>query len=204
MYSWLRHLVGALLQYGALGLFLLTIADASFLFLPIGADLLTVVLVARDRDHLPLYVLAAAAGSMIGALLLDLVCRKEGEEGLEHLLKPNQLAYLKQHIQRDAAMVLIVASLAPPPFPFTATLAAASVFQYPRLRILSVVFVARLVRFSLVGWAAMHFGRHILRVVQTSEFFWSMIGFISFCAIGSAIQIVRWIRRGRARGLNPD
>ena len=69
----IRHLL-ALLQYGVFGLLLLAIADDSFLFLPIGSDLLTVLLVARNHARLAIYTLAAAAGSTIGVFLLDLVC----------------------------------------------------------------------------------------------------------------------------------
>lgn len=200
MHQSIRHLLAYLVHFGALGLLALTIADASFLFLPVGADLFTVVLVARDHDRLALYMLAAAAGSAIGALLLDLVCRTGGEKGLEHLLKPGQLTFLKQKIKQDAATVLIVACLAPPPFPFTATIAVTSALQYPRLRLLTVVFAARLVRFGLVGWAAIEFGRHILKVIETDTFVWCMGCFIAFCLIGSVFQILRWIRIGKSRG----
>jgi membrane protein YqaA with SNARE-associated domain len=81
-----RHLLAFFLQFGLFGLVLVAIADDSFLFLPIGSDLLTVILVARDHERLALYVLAAATGSTIGVFLLDLVCRKGGEKGLKRLV----------------------------------------------------------------------------------------------------------------------
>src|SRR5260221_12331627 len=119
----IRHLLTFLVQYGAFGLFLLAVADDSFLFLPIGSDLLTVVLVARRHGQFPVYVLAAAAGSTIGVFLLDLICRKGGEAGLTRLVKPQRLERLKQRMQKHAAAALIVACLAPPPFPFGAYIA---------------------------------------------------------------------------------
>jgi membrane protein YqaA with SNARE-associated domain len=193
-----RHLLAVLAQFGALGLFCVTIADSSFLFLPIGADLLTIVLIARDHSDLLLYVLVAAAGSAAGVLLLDLVCRRAGEAGLERIMGPKQLANLKQRLRTRAALVLVIACLAPPPFPFTASVAAASAFQYPRSRLLSIVFAARLARFSLLGWAAVEFGRKILRMARSEEFLWFTGGFIALCIAGSIIQIVRWVRIGRA------
>jgi membrane protein YqaA with SNARE-associated domain len=193
----IRHLLAFFLQLGAFGILLLAIADDSFLFLPIGSDLLTVVLVARHHEQLLVCVLAGATGSTIGVVLLDLVCRKGGEAGLRRLVKPKLLGYLKQQMERHAAVALIVSCLAPPPFPFGAAIAAASAFQYPRPRLLALVFFARAIRFSLVGWAAIYFGRRILRIADSAEFLWIMGGFIAFCLIGSIASIIHWVRIGR-------
>ncbi len=193
-----RHLLAFLLPFGALGLFLLAIADDSFLFLPIGSDLVTVILVARHHEQLLICMLAGSAGSTIGVFLLDLVCRKGGEKGLGRLVKPKLLASMKQKMERHAAWALIVACLAPPPFPFGAYIAAASAFQYPRGRLLTIVFFARTVRYSLVGWAAIHFGRRILRIADSSEFLWFVGGFIALCLIGSVVSIVRWVHISRS------
>jgi membrane protein YqaA with SNARE-associated domain len=195
----IRHLLAFFLQFGFVGLLLLAVADDSFLFLPIGSDLLTVILVARHHDQLPLYVLAAATGSTIGVFLLDLVCRKGGEEGLKRLVKPKLLDYLKRQMKKHAAAALVISCLAPPPFPFGASIAAASAFQYPRPRLLALVFVARAVRFSLVGWAAIYFGRRILRIANSVEFLWFMGGFIALCLVGSTVSIIHWVRIGRSR-----
>jgi membrane protein YqaA with SNARE-associated domain len=158
-----------------------------------------VILTARNHDRLLLYVLAAATGSTIGVFLLDLVCRKGGEEGLKRLVKPKLLDYLNRQMTEHAAAALIVSCLAPPPFPFGASIAAASAFQYPRRRLLVLVLVARAVRFSLVGWAAIYFGRGILRIVNSTQFLWFMGGFIALCVMGSAVSIIHWVRIGRSR-----
>ena len=200
----IRHLLASLLQLGAGGILLLAIADDSFLFLPVGNDLLTVILVVRHHQRLLLYVAAGAAGSAMGVFLLDLVVRKGGEAGLKRLVKPKLLGYLKQKMEKHAAMVLIVACLAPPPFPFGAAIAAASAFQYPRPRLMTVVFAARTARYLLVGWAAIYFGRGILRVANLPQVLWFMDGFIAFCLIGSAASIVHWIRIGRSREIAPQ
>jgi len=195
----IRHLLTFFLQLGALGILFVSIADDSFLFLPVGSDLLTVILAARHHQWLPLYVLAGATGSAIGVFLLDLVCRKSGQAGLKRLVKPKLLGYLKDKMEKHAAGMLIVTCLAPPPFPFGAAIAVASAFQYPRARLLTLVFVARTIRYSLLGWAAIYFGRGILRIADSSEFEWFMGGFIAFCLIGSVVSIIHWVRIGRSR-----
>jgi membrane protein YqaA with SNARE-associated domain len=189
-----RHILAFFLQFGVFGLILLTIADDSFLFLPVGGDLLMVLLVARNHAHLPIYIAGAAAGSTIGVFLLDLVCRKGGEEGLKRIVKPKLHDYLKRQMERHAAIALVVSCLAPPPFPFGATIAVASALQYPKPRLLTVVFLSRMVRFALVGWSAIYLGRRILRMADSPGFLWFMGGFIAFCLIGSVVEIVRWVR----------
>ena len=193
-----RHFLTLLIQLGPIGLFLLSVADSSFLFVPIGNDLLTVLLVARNHDRFVICVVSAAVGSVIGVFLLDVVCRRLGEKGLARLVKPKLLAYLRGRLERHAAVALFIACLAPPPFPFSASIAVASALQYPRTRLLTIVLAMRALRFTLVGWAAIHFGRRILRIAQSTEFLWAISIFIAICIIGSVFSIARWIRIGRA------
>ena len=162
-----RRLFGFFLHLGPAGPLLLGIADSSFLFLPFGNDLLLVILLARNHQHFWIYVPMAALGSAIGVFLLDMVCRKGGEEGLEKMLKPKRFEYLKQRMAKRAGFAIALACLAPPPFPFTAVIGAASALQYPRWLLVTWVFVGRLVRFGVEGWLAIHYGRGILRVMNS-------------------------------------
>jgi membrane protein YqaA with SNARE-associated domain len=195
--SALRHLFAWLLSLGAFGPLIFGIADSSFLFLPFGNDLLVVVLTVRNHAHLPLYVVTAAIGSTLGVLLLDAVCRKGGEEGLKRMMKPRRLEYFKRRMSNQAAIAIGLACLAPPPFPFTLVIASASAFAYPRPRLLGLVFIARAIRFTIIGWLAIRFGRDILRIARAPETTWIMVGFIVLCIIGSAFQVMQWFRRSR-------
>jgi membrane protein YqaA with SNARE-associated domain len=201
MHVLFRQLAAFFIHLGAFGLVIVGILDSSFLFLPIGNDLLLVVLVSRHHTYLPLYVLAASLGSAIGVLLLDLVCRKGGEEGLKKMMSRRRLEYLKKKMSQKAAIPVIVACLAPPPFPFTAVIAAASAFQYPAPRLFSYVFAARAVRFTLIGLAAIRYGRRLLRVANSPEFTWFMVGFSVLCIVGSAISVRRWVLLSRSESV---
>src|SRR5579883_1033271 len=193
----MRRFLGIFLHLGALGPLLLGIADSSFLFLPFGNDLLLVISLARDHRLFATYVPMAALGSTIGVLLLDIVCRKGGEEGLKKKLNPKRFEMLKSKIDQRAGFAVALACIAPPPFPFTPVIAAASAFEYPRLKLLSIAFVVRLVRFTLVGLAAIWLGRQILEIAKSKEFLWAMYFFIGLCVIGSAISVAGWVRRSR-------
>jgi membrane protein YqaA with SNARE-associated domain len=193
----LRHCLDWLLHLGLFGPLLLGIADSSFLFLPFGNDLLVVILTVRNHAHLALYVVTAAIGSTLGVLLLDTVCRKGGEEGLKKMMKPARLEYFKRRMTNQAAIAIGLACLAPPPFPFTLVIASASAFAYPRQRLLGLVFIARSVRFTLVGLLAIRFGGDILRIANAPETTWIMVGFIALCVVGSTFQVMKWVRRSR-------
>jgi membrane protein YqaA with SNARE-associated domain len=194
----LRPFLLWLLKLGVFGPLILGIADSSFLFLPFGNDLLIVILTARDHARLPFYIAMAAIGSTVGVLLLDTVCCKGGEEGLKKTLKPARFGYFKRRMSGQAGVAIVTACLAPPPFPFTIVIASASAFAYPRPRLLGLVFIARAVRFTILGLLAIRYGRAILRIANAPETMWVMLGFIVLCAIGSAYQVMQWVRRSRS------
>jgi hypothetical protein len=95
-----------------------------------------------------------------------------------------------------------VACLAPPPFPFTPVVGAASAFDYPRWKLLSLVFVGRLIRFTILGLLAIWFGRHILQLAKQPAFEWGMGGFIALCMIGSGVSIYNWVHGRRRKATN--
>jgi len=113
------------------------------------------------------------------------------------MMSRKRFEYLKMKMAKHSTLALAVACIAPPPFPFTLVVAAASAFQYARARLLTVVFISRAVRFTLLGLLALRLGRQVLRIIESEEFTWFMIGFIVLCAVGTAIQIFRWIQRSR-------
>lgn len=193
----LQPLLHLLLHLGYLGPFVMGVLDSSFLMLPFGNDLVVVLLVAHHHDGAIWYVLAAACGSTVGALLLALVSRKLGEEGITRLAGKRRYERLKNNLHDHAAIAVAVGGLAPPPFPFTTVIAGTAALNYPVRRILLVNFVARAVRFTLLSLLAIHFGRQVIAIAQSPAFKWSMIVFISLCVIASVFSIIHWLRKPR-------
>lgn len=204
VHALIRHFLLWLIHLGVFGPLIFGVLDSSFLFFPFGNDLLVVALTARDHAHLPFYVLTAALGSAAGVFLLDLVSRKGGEEGLKKLMSQSRMRYLKKKIDERAGVAVGVASIAPPPFPFPLVIAATSAFQYSRKRLLAVVLAARAARFTVLGLLAIWLGRSILRMARAPEFTWFMLGLIVLCLAGSALQVVRWIRRAPSQSAKPQ
>jgi membrane protein YqaA with SNARE-associated domain len=176
---------------------LMGVFDSSFLFLPFGNDLLLVVLISQHHHNVPLLVISGALGSTLGVFVLSLVAGKIGEEGIRKMAGERRFKKLEARFKNGGGWAVILATLAPPPFPFTTVIAAAAALQYPRIRLLSLNFLGRAARFTILAFLALKFGRAVLRMANSPAFRWGMTIFIAACLIGSGISIWHWVRHSR-------
>lgn len=196
-------------HFGGVGLLVLGILDSSFLFAPLGNDLLVVAATARSHS-IPLmlyYSAMSTIGSVLGCLLVDFVFRSAGEHGLDKHLPRKRLEYVKRKVRDDAEWALVLASIAPPPFPFTPFIMAASALEYPRKKLLTVVGAARMARFTGLGVLALFFGKRILKFAEGGVVQGFLIALIVLCVGGSVVSVIGWIKRSRgasAPGLKQD
>jgi membrane protein YqaA with SNARE-associated domain len=188
----------AVLKFGGVGLLVIGILDSSFLIAPWGNDLLVVVMTARHPSTLYMiyYAAMSTVGSVLGCLVIDLTLRPLGAKGLEAHLSPRRLKRVQRKMEQNASLALALASLAPPPFPFTAFVMAAAALQYSRVRLLAVVGATRLLRFAVLGVLALRFGERIMKWGQNRPVQGVMIGLIVFSIVGSAVSVYGWMRRG--------
>ena len=185
------------MKSGGIGLLVLGILDSSYLFAPWGNDLMMVALVARSPGVVKMlyYAVMSTAGSVLGCLLLDLTLRPLGEKGLEKHVSKRRLARLRDRIGRSGGQALAIASLVPPPFPFTAVVMAAAALQYSRKRLLLVVGAGRLVRFVVVGWLALRFGKSMLQWAEKPWVKGFLVVLIVVCVVGSIVSVYGWLKR---------
>lgn len=181
---------------GALGLFLLGVCDSSFLFLPFSTDLLLIALVSRAHTSWlwVIYTLAAALGSVVGVTLVDIVMRKAGREGLEKFVGPKKLDKLQRNIESRGAWTVFLATLLPPPFPFTAAIAAASALQLGRRKLLLTVFAGRLIRFTVESLLALYLGRRLLRYLRSEYVEYFVYGMIIVAIVGTILTVRKWLQ----------
>jgi len=97
----------------------------------------------------------------------------------------------------------LVASLMPPPFPFTAIVAAAAAFQYPRNKLLSFVGAGRFARFVIEGALAIHYGRWIIRQARSPILEDVMIALIVISIVASVISIYQWSEKSKRTAHQP-
>jgi membrane protein YqaA with SNARE-associated domain len=181
----------ALFHAGGWGLLTLGAFDSSPLVVPIGNDLLVLALSARYHERMLYYAAMATAGSLIGCFATDWISRKS-ESGQKKFVSGKHLDYIRKQVEKRAGWTLVAASLMPPPFPFTAFVAAAAAFRYPRNKLLSFVGVGRFVRFAIEGALAIHYGRWIIKQAESPLLEHVMIALIVISIGGSAFSIYGW------------
>ena len=202
----MKHLGQVLLavvwKLGGFGLLALGILDSSFIFAPLGNDLLVVAMSARHHTILEglYYAFMSSVGSVLGCVLVDVIFRKAGEHGLEKHLSRRRLDYVRGKVTANGAAALAVASLAPPPFPFTPFIMAAAALEYPRHKMLLVVGASRMLRFTGLAVLAYYFGTRILRWGTNPVVQGFIIGLVVVCTVGTVVSIWGWIRRSRRAG----
>lgn len=201
MKSLLLNLAAFFASLGGFGLLLLGILDSSFLFMPLGNDLLIVALTARHHERLPYYAVMATAGSVLGCLFTDWVSRKGGEKGLETRVRRRTLAYVKGKVDKKAGPAIAFASVMPPPFPFTPFVIVAAALQYPRAKLLGIIAAARAVRFLSEGFLAIWFGKRILELAEQPAVQGTIIAVVVISIAGSVYSIYNWVQSGRNRRL---
>lgn len=184
-------------RMGIFGLFLMSALDSSFLVLPFGNDLLLIALVSSNREGLNwiAYVLVSAIGSVIGVFVIDLLMRKTGEKGLERFLSPKRIEQVKSKIENKAFLTVFLATLIPPPFPFTPAVMTASALQLPKSKLLGAVFVGRLVRFGVEAILALYFGRQVIAFINSDVVSYVVYAMIAIAIVLSTLSLMRWFKR---------
>ncbi len=191
-------------QIGYFGPLVMGVLDSSFLVLPFGNDLVVVGLVAGHHSGAPWYILMAALGSTIGVLMVSLVARKLGEEGITKVAGEQKYRKIRERIGNRAGAAVGLAGLLPPPFPFTVVIAAVAAVDYPIWRILAVNFCARAVRFAILAILAIQFGHAVLNIAHSSAFEWGMTVFIGLCVVASAFSVWQWWYQASGRKNNSN
>jgi membrane protein YqaA with SNARE-associated domain len=182
---------------GGMGLLTLGAFDSSPLVVPMGNDILVFALNARHHEMFLYYTVMATLGSLIGCLATDWISRKSGPK-LQRFFGGRYLPYLRNQVEKHAGWTLFMASILPPPFPFTACVAAAAALRYPRKKLLGFVAVGRFVRFAIEGALAIHYGRWIIRQSQAPWLEHVMIALIVISIAGSAFSIYQWSEKRNA------
>ena len=163
--SSLQGLLDWLKAFGPLGLFGISLVDSAGIPLPGGPDAVMIWLSANTPALMPLYALAATAGSAIGCTLLYLVARRAGVAALKRVT-PAKRDRIESLLGRYDMIAVMVPAVLPPPFPFKPFVLCAGVFRLKTWRFITAIFIGRSVRFLIEGWLAIRFGEDAGRIIK--------------------------------------
>lgn len=163
--SWKKKIVGFAGTLGAPGLFLISFLDSSVLSFPIINDLLLVELCIQRPARMALYALMAAAGSVLGCVVLYYLARMGGEAYF-HRRAGARAHAIRHWVERNGFVGILLAALLPPPTPFKIFVLAAGALEAPVVGFTSAITLARLARYFLVGALAVRYGNNALAMIK--------------------------------------
>jgi membrane protein YqaA with SNARE-associated domain len=146
------------LAWGAPGLFIVALLDSSFLPLPGITDVLLVVFVTREKEHVLLYVLATTLGSVVGCLAMHALGRTGGEALVRRRFTGERVERAMALLQRHGIMSVLIPSLLPPPAPFKIFILLAGVVGISRVRLAAAIAIGRGARYLVIGLLTYRYG----------------------------------------------
>lgn len=194
-----RHWVFSL---GGIGLILVALIDNSFIPIPGGLDVFTILLTSGRHDLWWYYAIMATFGSVIGAYITYRIGEKGGEEVLERRIGKQRAEKVYSKFEQAGFTTLVVGVLIPPPFPIVPVLLAAGVLRYPVKRFLTAIAVGRAMRFTVDAMLGIFFGRSILRFFAHyyKPALYTLIALAVVGGISGLIYYKRWKARRTAHG----
>lgn len=173
-------------HWGAFGLFFLAILDS----MPVptfgGPDILTVILVVSRRNPWYEYAATATLGSVVGAYIVFRMAHRAGRSYIESKFRQRRIVNLLKIFEKWGTGALVASAAIPFPFPTSVFFAAAGASNnYSARKFVTVVVLARGVRYSAVAIIAHLYGRHIIRVFRhpTQYWGWLLVFAVIFVAV---------------------
>ena len=198
--SGLQSLLEWLKAFGPLGLFGISLIDSAGIPLPGGPDFVMIWLSTNNPHLMPVYALAATAGSAIGCAMLYLVARRAGVAALKRVT-PSKRDRIENLLGRYDLIAVMVPAVLPPPFPFKPFVLCAGVFRLKTWRFVTAVFIGRAVRFLIEGWLAIEFGEDADRIIRQQG--WKVLLAVALIAVlGLSLKIVS-ARLRRSKAVTP-
>jgi membrane protein YqaA with SNARE-associated domain len=170
--------------------------DSSLLSLPEINDYLVVMRCANAPYEVFYFPLFAAAGSVLGCLLLYTLIRRGGQAVLRKRFRAEHLEKVERTYARFGFLALAVPALLPPPMPFKIFVATAGALEYPRWRFVLTIMIARSLRYYIEGTLAVFYGKTVLDFIKNYGFTILAI-VVGVCLMGLITYLILQRRRRR-------
>jgi len=205
MYEWLAELVRWLHDFisevpiyvAGPAMILIGALDSSLLSLPEINDYLVVARCYSDPKSVFYFPLFAAAGSVIGCLVLYTIMRRGGQAVMRRRFSAENIAKVERAYARFGFLALAVPALLPPPMPFKIFVATAGALEYPRWRFMLTVMIARSLRYIVEGTLAVFYGEQVLVFMRDNGLYiLSGVGALVVVGVGGYV-LVKHVRAPR-------
>jgi len=196
--KWLHDfIVGVPIYYAGPAMVLIGALDSSLLSLPEINDYLVVARCYSDQKAVFYFPLFAAAGSVIGCLVLYTLMRRGGQAVMRRRFRPESIERVERAYARFGFLALAVPALLPPPMPFKVFVATAGALEYPRWRFVLTIMIARSIRYYVEGALAVFYGEQVIDFIRHYGL-WLLIVVAGIVLVGLVVWFLA--KRLRARG----
>jgi membrane protein YqaA with SNARE-associated domain len=186
-----------LIRLGGPGLILLGLADNSLIPLPGSTDVATILLAAHHRNLWVYYAIMATAGAILGGYLTYRMARKGGKETLEKRFSKKKTDKIYALFSRWGFAAVAIPALLPPPFPIVPMLLAAGAMQYSTRKFLTALAVGRGLRYTILAFLGVRYGRHIVKFFAL--YYWDVLFIlIAFSVLGGLFGLFEYKRSRQA------
>jgi membrane protein YqaA with SNARE-associated domain len=167
--------------------------------IPGSTDLLLLWLVSHNGDPW-LLALTAIAGSILGGYTTWRLGRKGGEAALKRWVSARLLARIVRWFEHHPVLSVFLPAVLPPPIPLSPFVLAAGALGVTLKQFLAAFGAARIVRYSLIAWLAVAYGRRVVRLWSNELQRWSAPLLWTFLALSIAgIGFAVWNLRSQPR-----
>ncbi|MCL6616699.1 MAG: DedA family protein [Anoxybacillus ayderensis] len=114
MSQWIHHLEQWLLEFGVIGLVIVSFTESSFF--PIPPDVLLIPLSIAQPEKALWFSFLTTVASVFGALLGWYIGKKFGRPILRYFISDEKMDKVEQYFQQYGAMAIVIAGFTPIPY----------------------------------------------------------------------------------------
>jgi membrane protein YqaA with SNARE-associated domain len=157
-----------LIGLGPIGLLFLAILDSAGLPIVGGVDALLIAVATQKPGEAYLAALLAVLGSLAGSLVLFYIAHKGGEVLLMRHVASKTGARMHLWFQRWGLATVFVPAIVPfIPLPMKVPVFCAGALQVRLLYFVTVIVVARTIRYFGLAYLAVHYGAETLQFIKS-------------------------------------
>jgi membrane protein YqaA with SNARE-associated domain len=185
----LRHVFDALIAYGPLGVFLLTLLDSLGLPLPWALDAFLIVVAWKTPDRAWLTAGLATAGSLFGNMGLFWAARGGARRWVRAVPEPDRPQRFRKWFRRYGLITVFIPALFPIPMPLKVFVISAGMFHTPFVRFVGIILAARMLRFFGEAYIGMRLGENGPRFLQANAVNIIVVALVVAAALFLAVHL---------------
>ncbi len=197
MKSVLARFAAALVAFGPVGVFLISLIDSLGLPLPATTDALLILIAVKAPARAYSSALLAVLGSLAGNLVLFQAARYGVRRFIKAVPQPDEPQRFRKWFQRYGLLTVFIPALTPfVPLPLKVFVVTAGILHTPLTRFFLVVLSARILRYFGVAYLGIRLGLDAQGFLQRNA--WTLVGLALLAAL-LLYGLIRANDRRRAR-----